>query len=351
MSLLSRLFGRPTPITQRRLNRFQHNRRAVWSLRLFLGLTMITLCGEFIANERPLFVRYDGESYFPIVKMYSETQFGGFFETEANYHDPFVQGLIAEKGWLIFPLIPFSYDTIDRAPDASAPAKPSPRHWLGTDDVGRDVCARLIFGFRISIVFGMILTLLSAIIGVTAGAVQGYFGGKVDLYFQRFIEIWVGLPVLFLLIIMGSIVRPNFWWLLGVMLLFKWMIFVPFVRAEFLRGRNFEYVKAAHAMGIPTFTVMARHILPNAIVATLTYLPFIMNAAIGLLTSLDFLGFGLPPGSPSLGEMLAQGKNNLHAPWLGITAFCSVSFLLSLLVFVGEGVRDAFDPRKQEAGQ
>jgi len=281
--------------------------------------------------------------------MYPETTFGGDFETETSYRDPFLKELIAKKGGrMIWPLIPYSYNTINYDLPSPAPSPPSKENWLGTDDQGRDVMARLIYGFRISVLFGLVLTFFSSIIGVIAGGTQGYFGGTYDLVFQRFIEIWSGLPILFLLIIMGSLVEPNFWWLLGLMLLFSWMSLVAVVRAEFLRARNYDYVKAAQALGVSNRMTMIRHVLPNAMVAALTYLPFILNGSITTLTSLDFLGFGLPPGSPSLGEMLAQGKNNLHAPWLGFTSFLSVAVTLSLLIFVGEGVRDAFDPRKTE---
>ena len=272
-----------------------------------------------IANDRPLVVRFDGAFYFPIVRTYPETTFGGVFPTEAVYRDPAVGALIREKGWLLWPPIPFRYDTINYDLPVPAPAPPSRVNWLGTDDQGRDLTARLIYGFRISVLFGLSLTLLSSVIGVVAGAVQGYFGGLTDLLFQRFIEIWSGLPVLYLLIILASIVEPTFWWLLGLMLLFSWMSLVGVVRAEFLRARNFDYVRAARALGVRDGVIMFRHVLPNAMVATLTFLPFILSGSITTLTSLDFLGFGLPPGSPSLGEILAQGKANLQAPWLGIT--------------------------------
>ncbi len=301
---------------------------------------------EFISNDKPIFVSYNDHWYVPVFVSYPETDFGGDFQTEANYRDPVVADLINQKGFMIWPLNRYSYNTINYDLTVPAPSPPTRENWLGTDDQGRDVFARLIYGFRISVLFGLIITFFSSVIGVAAGAVQGYFGGTIDIVFQRFIEIWSGLPVLFLLIIMGSLVEPNFWWLLGLMLLFSWMALVSVVRVEFLRARNFEYVKAARAMGLPTPIIMFRHVLPNAMVATLTYMPFILNGSITTLTSLDFLGFGLPPGSASLGEMLAQGKNNLHAPWLGITAFIVIATLLSLLVFIGEGVRDAFDPRK-----
>lgn len=247
---------------------------------------------------------------------------------------------------MIWPLIPFSYNTVNYDLPVPAPSPPSAEDWLGTDDQGRDVLARLIYGFRISVLFGLTLTLLSSFFGVTAGAIQGYFGGLTDLIFQRFMEIWSGMPVLYLLIILASVVQPNFWWLLGLMLLFSWMALVPVVRAEFLRARNLEYVKAARALGLSTPRIIYRHVLPNAMVATLTFMPFILNASITTLTSLDFLGFGLPLGSPSLGEMLNQGKNNLQAPWLGISTFAVLAILLTLLIFIGEAVRYAFDPRK-----
>jgi microcin C transport system permease protein len=304
------------------------------------------LFAEFIANDRPILVHFAGAWYFPIFTDYPETAFGGEFPSAADYRDPAVQQLIGAKGWMIWPPIPFYYDTINFNLPSPAPSPPSRVNWLGTDDQGRDVLARLIYGFRISVLFGLTLTAISSVIGVAAGAVQGYFGGIVDLGFQRFIEIWSGLPVLYLLIIMASFVEPNFWWLLGLMLLFSWMSLVDVVRAEFLRARNFDYVRAARALGVPDRVIILRHVLPNATVATITFLPFILNGSITTLTSLDFLGFGLPPGSASLGELLAQGKANLQAPWLGLTAFFVLALMLSLLIFVGEAVRDAFDPRK-----
>lgn len=335
-----------SPINQRRWRNFRRNRRGYYALWIFLILFGITLFAEFIANDKPLLVVYNDELYFPIFTAYPETLFGGEFETEADYRDAYVKQLIEQKGWMLWPLIPYSYETINYDLPVPAPAPPSVENWLGTDDQGRDVVARLIYGFRISVLFGLTLTLSSSLIGVAAGALQGYFGGWTDLLFQRFIEIWSGLPVLFLLIILASMVEPNFWWLLGLMLLFSWMALVGVVRAEFLRARNFEYIRAARALGVEHFTIMFRHILPNAMVATLTFLPFILNGSITTLTSLDFLGFGLPPGSPSLGELLAQGKANLQAPWLGITAFCVLAIMLSLLIFIGEAARDAFDPRR-----
>jgi microcin C transport system permease protein len=340
-----------SPLARRRWHNFRANRRGWFSLWFFLLLFVITLFAEFIANDKPLIVSFNGKFYFPITTAFPETMFGGEFETEADYRDPFVIELITAKGWMLWPPIRYSYDTINYDLPVPAPAPPSQENWLGTDDQGRDVAARLIYGFRISVLFGLLLTLASSVIGVLAGAVQGYFGGWTDLLFQRFIEIWSGLPVLYLLIILASVVEPNFWWLLGLMLLFSWMALVGVVRAEFLRGRNFEYVRAARALGVGSGTTMIRHVLPNAMVATLTFLPFILNGSITTLTSLDFLGFGLPPGSASLGELLAQGKANLQAPWLGITAFLVLAVMLSLLIFVGEAARDAFDPRKATAGK
>ncbi len=342
-----RFLGRPiAPLTRRRLDAFRANRRGFWSLWIFLVLFTVSLFAEFIANDRPIVVHFDGGWYFPVFKSYPETAFGGVFPTAADYRDSEVQKLIEDKGWMVWPLIPFSYNTINYSLPSPAPSPPSRVNWLGTDDQGRDVTARLIYGFRISVLFGLTLTLASSVIGVAAGAVQGYFGGVIDLGFQRFMEIWSGLPVLYLLIIMASFVEPNFWWLLGLMLLFSWMGLVDVVRAEFLRARNFDYVRAARALGVPDRTIILRHVLPNATVATITFLPFILNGSITTLTSLDFLGFGLPPGSASLGELLAQGKANLQAPWLGLTAFFVLALMLSLLIFVGEAVRDAFDPRK-----
>jgi microcin C transport system permease protein len=335
-----------SPLTRRRLRMFRANRRGFWSLWIFLALFGLSLVAELIANDRPLLVYFDGGFYFPVLREYPETTFGGVFPTEAVYRDPAVIQAITAKGWMLWPPIPFRYDTINYDLPVPAPAPPSRVNWLGTDDQGRDLTARLIYGFRISVLFGLTLTLVSSIVGIMAGGVQGYFGGWVDLLFQRVIEIWSGLPILYLLIILASVVEPTFWWLLGLMLLFSWMSLVAVVRAEFLRARNFDYVRAARALGVRNSLVMVRHVLPNAMVATLTFLPFILNGSITTLTSLDFLGFGLPPGSPSLGEILAQGKANPQAPWLGIAAFAVVALMLSLLIFIGEAVRDAFDPRK-----
>jgi len=335
-----------SPLTHRRIAQFKANRRGCWSLWIFGILFLIVLFAEFIANDKPLLVSYEGKWYVPIFKTYPETQWGGQFQTATNYRDAYVRKLIEKKGWMIFPPIPFYINTVNFNLTGPAPSPPSADNWLGTDDQGRDVLARLIYGFRVSIFFGLILTFFSSIIGVMAGAIQGYFGGRIDLIFQRVIEIWSGLPILFLLIILSSIIEPNFWLLLGIMLMFSWMSLVAVVRAEFFRTRSLDYVRAAEALGVPTLRIMWRHILPNAMVATLTYLPFILNGSITTLTTLDFLGFGLPPGSASLGELLTQGKNHVQSPWLGLTGFFSLAFLLSLLIFIGEAIRDAFDPRK-----
>ncbi len=334
------------PINQRRLEVFKSHKRGYYSLWLFLLLFVLSLLAEFIANDKPLLVYYDDAFYSPVFKSYPETTFGGEFETEAEYRDEFVIELINDKGWMIWPPVRYSYDTINYSLDQPAPSPPTAENWLGTDDQARDVSARVIYGFRISVLFGLTLTIISSVIGVAVGAIQGFYGGKIDLIGQRLIEIWGSMPRLYLLIILSSIVVPNFWWLLGIMLLFSWMALIDVVRAEFLRGRNLEYVRAARALGLADRSIMFRHILPNAMVATMTFLPFILTGAITTLTALDFLGFGLPPGSPSLGELVAQGKSNLQAPWLGITAFMVLSIMLTLLVFIGEAARDAFDPRK-----
>ncbi len=358
-----------SPINQRRWLNFKANRRGYWSLWIFLALFTVALFSELVANDKPIMVSYQGELLFPVVIDYPEEKFGGFYAT-TDYRDPVIQDEIEANGWILWPPIRYDYRTVNRDIPEAAPAKPSwlytpeercqryPRgvddpnctignwNWLGTDDQARDVAARVIYGFRISVLFGLTLTLLSALIGVSAGAVQGYYGGWIDLLFQRFIEIWSSIPVLYLLLIIASVLPPGFWILLGIMLLFSWVSFVGVVRAEFLRARNFEYVNAARALGVGNTTIIYRHLLPNAMVAALTFLPFILNGSISTLTSLDFLGFGLPPGSASLGELLAQGKKNLQAPWLGITGFFVISLMLSLLIFIGEATRDAFDPRK-----
>ncbi|MGE0501216.1 MAG: ABC transporter permease [Rhizobiaceae bacterium] len=358
-----------SPLNQRRWASFKANRRGYWSLWIFLVLFVLSLGSEFIANDRPLIGMYKGELLFPSVVAYPEEKFGGFYAV-TDYRDPFIQEEIEANGWLLWPPVRYHYRSTNNEVPEAYPAKPSwlyepekrceryplgvddPNcnvgnwNWLGTDDQGRDVLARVIYGFRISVLFGLTLTLASAVFGVSAGAVQGYFGGWTDLLFQRFIEIWSSIPVLYLIMIMAAVLPQGFFVLLSIMLLFSWVGFVGIVRAEFLRARNFEYVNAARALGVPSRTIMFRHLLPNAMVATLTFLPFILNGSITTLTSLDFLGFGLPPGSPSLGELLKQGQRNLNAPWLGISGFVVISLMLSLLIFVGEATRDAFDPRK-----
>lgn len=359
-----------SPLNQRRVRNFRGNTRGWWSFVLFMVLFVISLFAEFLANDKPILVNYDGGYYMPVFRDYPETTFGGDFETTADYRDPYLKKLIADKGgWMLWPPVRFSYSTHNLDLPTPAPSPPTwmlteaqckaaaerkgvsgcsglEMNWLGTDDQGRDVLARLIYGFRISVLFGLALTLVSSVVGVAAGAVQGYFGGWVDLLFQRFIEIWTSIPSLYLLLIISSVLVPGFWVLLGILLLFSWVSLVGLVRAEFLRARNFEYVQAARALGVGNFTIMMRHLLPNAMVATLTFLPFILSSSVMTLTALDFLGFGLPPGSPSLGELLAQGKANVQAPWLGLTGFFTVALMLSLLIFIGEAVRDAFDPRK-----
>ena len=347
-----RMLGmRLDPITARRLANFRANRRGWWSLWIFLLLFVVSLGSEFIANDRPLLIRHDGAFYMPVFKFYPETAFGGDFATEADYTDPYLHDLIAEKGgWILWPLVPYSYDSPVTDLTVPAPAPPSAKNWLGTDDQARDVVARLIYGYRVSVLFGLALTIVASAIGVMAGAVQGYYGGWVDLLFQRFIEIWEAMPTFFLLIILSSVFAPGFWTLLCLLALFSWTALVGVVRAEFLRARSFDYVRAARALGVGNRTIMARHVLPNAMVATLSMLPFVTAGALTALTGLDYLGFGLPPGSASLGELLKQGKENLQAPWLGITGFFVIAVMLSLSVFIGEAVRDAFDPRKQVTG-
>ena len=335
-----------TPLTSRRLHLFRANRRGFYSLWIFLAIFFISLFAEVIANDKPIVMRYNGAYYFPVFAMYTEKTFGGDFETEASYRDPYLKERINKQGWMLWPPIHYSFSTINYDLSVPAPSPPSLENWLGTDDQGRDVTARLLYGFRVSVLFGLLLTFFSSVIGVCAGAVQGYFGGWTDLLFQRVIEIWSGLPELFLLIILASIVTPNFWWLLGILLLFSWMNLTSVVRAEFLRARNFDYVKAARALGVSEGRIMARHVLPNALVSAMTYIPFIMSGGVTALTTLDFLGFGLPPGSPSLGELLLQGKANPQAPWLGFTGFIIIAGMLVLIIFIAEAVRDAFDPRK-----
>jgi microcin C transport system permease protein len=359
-----------SPLNRRRWQSFKANRRGYVAFWIFMVLFVISLFAEFIANDKPFYVSFEGKSYFPAVVTYPETAFGGDFETAADYRDPYLQKLIAEKGgYMLWPPVRYSYNTHNLDLPTPAPSKPTwllteeqcksvaerkgvsgcsdlECNWLGTDDQGRDVVARLIYGFRLSVLFGLALTIISSVIGVAAGAVQGYFGGWTDLLFQRFIEIWTSIPSLYLLLIISSVLVPGFFVLLGILLLFSWVSLVGLVRAEFLRGRNFEYIQAARALGVSNRTIMFRHLLPNAMVATMTFLPFILSSSVMTLTALDFLGFGLPPGSPSLGEMLSQAKANIQAPWLGISGFLTVATMLSLLIFIGEAVRDAFDPRK-----
>ncbi|MFL5020324.1 MAG: ABC transporter permease [Rhizobium sp.] len=361
--------GLLSPTNIRRWQNFRANGRGYWSLWLFLVLFVLSLFAEFLANDRPIIASYKGEVLFPVLVDYPEEKFGGFL-AETDYRSSVIADEINANGWMIWPPIRYSYRSVNSNIPHSAPTAPfwlmtkeercagypqgvndpdctpGNLNWLGTDDQARDVLARVIYGFRISVLFGLVLTICSAVIGVTAGAVQGYFGGWTDLLLQRFIEIWSSMPVLYILLIIAALLPPGFFVLLGIMLLFSWVGFVGIVRAEFLRARNFEYVRAARALGVNNRTIMWRHLLPNAMVATLTFLPFILSGSITTLTSLDFLGFGMPPGSPSLGEMIAQGKTNLQAPWLGLTAFFAMSIMLSLLIFIGEAVRDAFDPRK-----
>ncbi len=359
-----------SPLNRRRWETFKAHRRGYWSLWIFLVLFVLSLFAEFIANEKPLLIKYDGHYYSPVFETYLATKFGGDMETEAKYRESYFRDWAAKTGaWVLWPPIHFSYDTIMYAPPMAFPVKPTwlltkedceraveqgfhpcndelEWNWLGTDDAGRDVVARAIYGFRISVLFGLVLTLFASVIGVAAGAVQGFFGGWTDLLFQRFIEVWTSVPQLYLLIIVAAVIEPNFWILLGILLAFSWVALVGVVRAEFLRARNFEYVTAARALGLTNTRIIFKHLLPNAMVATLTFVPFILNGSISTLTSLDFLGIGLPSGSPSLGELLAQGKDNLQAPWLGLTAFFVIAIMLSLLIFVGEAVRNALDPRK-----
>jgi microcin C transport system permease protein len=358
-----------SPLNTRRWGNFKANKRGYWALWIFLVLFFVTLFAEFIANDKPIFIHYDGKSYFPIIYTYPDTEFGDDLGTAADYRDPYTQKFLAAHNAIeIWPPIHFSYKTINDRPPSAFPSKPTwmlnntdcdfaakngyaqcgalEMNWLGTDDQGRDVLARLIYGFRISVLFGLVLTIVSSVIGIAAGAVQGYFGGWTDLLFQRFIEIWTSVPELYLLLIISSVLVPGFFVLLGILLLFSWVRLVSLVRAEFLRGRNFEYIQAARALGVSNKVIMFRHLLPNAMVATMTFLPFIMSSSVMTLTALDFLGFGLPPGSPSLGELLSQAKSNVQAPWLGLTGFFTLALMLSLLIFIGEAVRDAFDPRK-----
>ena len=362
---------RLSPINERRLANFRANRRGYWSFWIFMVLFLLCLFAEFIANDKPILVSYKGEILMPVFKDYPEEKFGGFL-AKTDYRDPVIAKEIADHGWALWPLVRFGSSTINLDLPTAAPSAPTwllkedqcktvavrktgredagcrdlEKNWLGTDDGGRDVLARIIYGFRISVLFGLLLAAISSVIGILAGAIQGYFGGRIDLYFQRFIEIWSAIPSLYLLMILSNFFQPSFFTLLGILLLFSWVALVHVVRAEFLRARNFDYVRAAKALGLSDATIMVKHVLPNAMVATLTFLPFILNGSITTLTSLDFLGFGLPPGSPSLGELLLQGKSNIAAPWLGLTGFAVIAIMLSLLIFIGEAVRDVFDPRK-----
>ncbi len=339
-----------SPVTRRRLAIFRQHRRGYVSFWIFLAVFGTSLFAEFIANDRPLLIRFDHQWYVPVLQDYSEDTFGHeFMPTEADFTDPVLQNLIEAHGWMLWPVVPYNYATTVKDLPSPAPSPPSMRNLLGTDDQARDVLARVIYGLRLSVLFGFSLTAVTSVVGIIAGAVQGYYGGLMDLLFQRFIEVWNGMPELYLLIILASIITPSFWVLLIFLLLFRWMNLTGLVRAEFLRGRNLEYVRAARALGVSDITVMRRHILPNAMVATLTYLPFILSGSVTLLSTLDFLGFGLPPGSPSLGELVAQARSNLQAPWLGFTAFFVLGGVLTLLIFVGEAVRDSFDPRRLPA--
>jgi microcin C transport system permease protein len=336
-----------SPVTHRRWLGFLANRRGFWSLVLFLLLFALSLPAEFIANDRPIAVSYQDRIYWPVFREYGDEAFGGIPGLRADFAQPDMRQRIAEGGgWMLWPPIPYSYDTVVLDLPGPAPTPPDGLNWLGTDDQARDVMARVIYGFRISVLFGLALTVVSTIVGVLAGAVQGYFGGWVDLLAQRFLEIWESLPALYILIIVAAVIVPGFWTLLILLLIFSWTWPISVVRAEFLRARNLEYVRAAKALGLGDWRIMLRHMLPNAMVATLTFLPFTLSGSVTALTSLDFLGFGLPPGSPSLGELLKQGKDNLQAPWLGLTGFFVIGLMLTLLIFIGEAVRDAFDPRK-----
>ncbi len=335
-----------SPLNQYRWKIFKKNKRSFLSLRFFLVLFGLSLMANFIANDKPLFVHYDDQFYFPIFKNYPETIFGGDLEITADYRDNYIKEKIEKKGWMIWPPIPYNYDTVNYNLDKPVPSSPTTDNWLGTDDQGRDVLARLIYGFRLSVLFGLTLTIIAGFLGVMIGGFQGYFGGKFDLITQRITEVWMSLPLLYMIIILTSFIKASFWWLLIILVFFKWTALVFVVRAEFLKARNLEYVKAAQALGAPRRLILWRHMLPNAMVAALTMLPFVLNGAITTLTSLDFLGFGLPPGSASLGELLSQGRNNIHAPWLGISGFVALALLMSLLTFIGEGIRDAFDSRK-----
>jgi microcin C transport system permease protein len=356
-------------LNQRRWNLFKANRRGFWSFWIFFGLFLLSLFAPLICNDRPILVSYKGESLFPTLVEYPESKFGGFL-AKTNYRDPVNLDEISANGWMLWPPIRYSYNTVNTEVPRPVPSPPASTlgaeesctkyplkdqdpqciggnmNWLGTDDQGRDVIARLLYGYRVSVAFGLILTFFSSLIGIAAGAVQGYYGGWTDLIFQRFIDIWSSMPTLYLLIIIAAFVTPTFWLLLSILVLFSWTGLVRLIRAEFLRARNFEYVRAARALGLSNFKIMFKHLLPNAMISAVTFMPFLIAGSVTTLTALDYLGFGLPPGSPSLGELVAQGKNNIQAPWLGFTIFILSSTMLTLLVFIGEAVRDALDPRK-----
>lgn len=333
-------------IHKEQIENFKRNKRALISFYIFLFLFIISLLSELLANDKPLLLKYKNNFYFPVFNTYTDQEFGGDFPTPADYKDPFIINNIQENGWLIMPIIPFSFNTVDYDINVPTPSAPDSKHWLGTDDEGRDILARILYGFRLSVIFSFLLTFISSVIGIITGAIQGYFGGKIDLIFQRVMEIWETLPQLFIIIIIASIFTPSFWSLLIILISFSWLSLTGLVRAEFLRTRNMEYVKAAKSMGASNIRIMFKHILPNAVIATITFVPFLLAEGITALTALDFLGLGLPPEYPSLGDLVRQGKDNLQAPWIGITIFIVLSMLLSLLIFIGEGIRDAFDTRK-----
>ncbi|OUY06891.1 ABC transporter permease [Acinetobacter populi] len=336
-----------SPVMQQRLHRFKQNKLGMFCLVIFAIIFAISMCAELIANDKPILVSYKNQLYVPVLKTYPEITFGGVFETEADYKDPVVQQLIQADGWMLNPIIPFSYDTPNLQLSVPVPSKPTAQNWLGTDDQGRDVLARVIYGLRISLLFGIFLTAASALIGISIGAIQGYYGGWIDLGGQRILEVWGGLPQLFMVIILVSMFTPSVYWLFVIMLFFGWTALVGLVRAEFLRARNFDYIRAARALGVSDRKIIFRHILPNALSSTLSQLPFLLTANITALTALDFLGYGLPPDVASLGELLEQGKTNLNAPWLALSGFFTLAIVLSLLIYIGEATRDAFDPRQR----
>ena len=335
-----------SPIMQARVQRFKQNKLGFGCFIVFIIIFVLSLAAELIANDKPLLIGYEQSLYLPVFKAYPETTFGGVFETEADYKDPVVQQLIADRGWAVWPLIEFSYQTPNLDLTVPVPSAPTAQNWLGTDDQGRDVLARILYGLRVSLLFGFALTFASAALGILVGAIQGYYGGWVDLIGQRILEVWGGLPMLFMVMILVSMFTPSVYWLFVIMLLFGWTTLVGLVRAEFLRARNFDYVRAARSLGVTDRTIMFRHILPNAMSSSLSQLPFMLTANITALTALDFLGYGLPPDAASLGELLLQGKNNLNAPWLALSGFFTLAIVLSLLIYIGEATRDAFDPRR-----